>query len=290
MAMNNTLRRFSIFLTVCFLATQCFFIDDAWAKKRRRSFSSRKKSSFSKQKSPSKGSSFSLFKKKSAREKTYSSRSKTRNKKGSIFHAHAQKTSRGTSFSQAAKRADSKSKFTGAIKGKQTIKTYRQVVTENTALSEFLTPKNTFSRNNRRDYFYNSHSPSNDYYYRYSSTSYNDPYDNLFFRYVTLTWLFHHWNTIDKSRFDERRLRELESKIEQMEQEGMERDPDYSIPGVEPDLQYSDQELANLQDAKEVMEFESDVGEGEGGFGWVTIFLIGLVVVGGVYFVAVRRY
>ncbi len=168
--------------------------------------------------------------------------------------------------------------------------TYRQVVNKNRSLSEFLTIQNTYTRNRRRTDFYDAHSPSNNSYYQYTSTGYNDPYDNLFFRYVSLTWLFHHWDSIDKSRFDQERVWAVEAKIKQMEQEGMEPDPNYNMPGVDPDLQYTDEELANLQEAKDVIDFESEEPESTRGFAWVTMFLICLVTVGGVYLVAVRRY
>ena len=190
----------------------------------------------------------------------------------------------------ASKRADSKSKFMTAEKGKQTAKSYKQVVNDDKMLRDSLTTANTKIRNKRRTTFYNSHRPSNDYY-RYTPTSvYRDPFDNFFFRYVTLTWMFHHWDQIDKTRFDEERLRELEVKMEEMESQGMERDPNYTMPELDPDLQYSDEELANLQEAKEVLEFEAGEGADAGGFGWLTMFLVGLVVCGGVYVVAVRRY
>jgi hypothetical protein len=284
--MKNRLRRGSFLLIIFFLISQCLFIDEAWAKKRR-NFSSRKKSSYSKQKSKSKGSGFSFSSKKKT---TYSSRSKTSKTKGSIFHPSTKKTSRGTSLAQAAKRAESQSKFRNSIGGQQMPMTYRQVVSKNRGLAEFLTVKNAYSRNKRRTAFYDSHSPSNDSYYQYTSRGYNDPYDNLFFRYVTLTWLFHHWDSIDKSRFEPGRLQEVEAKIQQMEEEGMEPDPHYTMLAVDPDLQYSDEELADLQEAKDVIDFESGEPESTGGFAWITMFLICLVAVGGVYFVAIRRY
>ena len=287
--MKEIFRRFSVVLTVLFFISQGVFLAEAWAKAPRRSFGSRKKSLSSTPTSPSKGSSFNLSQQQPTHTITYSSRSKTRDTKGSIFHAYAQKTSRGTSLVQAAQRAESKSKFTATLVGKQTSQTYRQVVSEHAVLREFLTTKHTFTRQTRRTAFYRAHSPVNDSYYRYSSTAYADPYDNLFFRYATLTWLFHHWETIDTHRFDDRQLRELEARLAQLEHEGLERDPEYTMPGVDRDLQYADEELGVLQDTQDVMEFEFAVEETEGGFAWVTMFLIALVVVGGVYVVGARK-
>ena len=177
-----------------------------------------------------------------------------------------------------------------SAQGQQTSKTYRQVVAENKPLSDSLTKQNMDTRIARRDTFYKSYPPANTYY-RYTPTIiYRDPYDNFFFQYMTLTWLFHHWGSVDKSRFDEARLQELEAKFAQMEKEGTVRDPNYVMPGVDPDLQYSDEELDNLQEAKDVSEMEAEQTSGGGGFGWLMIFLIGLVIVGGIYFIAVRRY
>jgi hypothetical protein len=289
------LRRVSIFLLLVLLATQLGLSEAAFAKRSRRSFSSRRKTSGSRRTSrqttvrskPRKGSGFNS---KTSRTTTYRSRSKTRSKKGSIFNTRAKTTSRGTSLAQAARKANSKSKFTAARKGRQTSKTYREVVTEHPRLRETLTPQNRKTRNKRRLAFYSWSKPTNRYYNYQPNTVYHDPYDNLFFRYVTLTWLFHHWHQIDKSRFDEVRLQDLEAQIARLENEGMERDPNYVLPGVDPDLQYSDAELENLQEAKEVIELEAEAEGDQGGIGWLTMFLLGMVVVGGIYFVGVRKY
>jgi len=206
-----------------------------------------------------------------------------------VFNSRSKKTTRGTSLAEAAKKADSKSKFTTSAKGQQTSKTYRQVVTENKNLSNLLTTKHTTTRNKRRNIFYQARQPANIYYEYTPHVVYRDPYDNFFFRYTTPTWAYHHWHSIDHRRFDEARLQELEDQIEQMEKEGIERDPNYVMPDVDPDLQYSDEELENLQEARDVIDLEAEQEEGGGGFGWLTIFLVGIVIVGGVYFVAVRR-
>ena len=191
-------------------------------------------------------------------------------------------------MAEASKRANSKSKFTSASASGATAKTYSDVVKENKALSDTLTPERTETRSARRNAFYSNVAPSNETYYRYAPTViYHDPYDNFFFRYVTMTWLFHHWDSVDKSRFEEQRLRELEAKMAEMRAQGMQRDPNYTMAGVDPDLQYSDEELANLQDAKDVAQYEEDRAHG---VSWLTIFLVGMVIVGGIYFTAIRRY
>ena len=57
--------------------------------------------------------------------------------------------------------------------------------------------------------------------------------------YATMFWMFHHWDSVDYSRFQEAKLRELEAKVKQMEASGMKRDPNYVDPGVDPDIQYA---------------------------------------------------
>ncbi len=289
--MATLIRHLSLLLLFFFcLVGQGIFSEDAFAKRSRRSFSSRKSSPSTPTKS-SKGSSFSSSQKTSSSSKSYSSRSKTHSQKGSVFSANSKKTSRGTSVSEASRRAESQSKFQASTAGVQAGKTYKEVVKSDSALRESLTTGNANSRNKRRTTFYNSTTPKNERYYQYRpNVIYRDPYDSFFFRYVTMTWLFHHWDNVDKKRFDDQHLQELEAEIAGMEAQELERDPSYSMEGTEPDLQYSDDELANLQDAKDMLEFEAAPEGQEGGFAWLTIFLIGLVGLGGIYFAAVRKY
>ena len=281
MQMKKSFLWVSLITLFALFAGELFWAEDACAR-RGRSFSSRR-SSTSSRRSPSKGSSFSTSKKTS-----YSSRSDSGNRKGSAFNATSKKTSRGTNMAEASKRASSKSKFTSASASGTTAKTYSDVVKDNKALSDTLTPERAETRSARRNAFYTNVTPSNETYYRYAPTViYHDPYDNFFFRYVTMTWLFHHWDSVDKSRFEEQRLRELEAKMAEMRAQGFQRDSNYTMAGVDPDLQYSDEELANLQDAKDVAQYEEDQARG---VSWLTIFLVGMVIVGGIYFTAIRRY
>jgi len=77
-------------------------------------------------------------------------------------------------------------------------------------------------------------------YYREPSTVviYRDHYDNSFMKYVTLMWLFNHWNNVDHSRFDDARIRDLEARFGDLEARGYKRDPNYTEPGIDPDLAY----------------------------------------------------
>ena len=284
--MKNRLCRFSLVVAMLFLTSQLLGVSAAFAKGGGRSFSSRS-SSRSSSSSSSKGSSFSSAK--SPSKTSYSSRSAGKSGKGSFFNFGPKKTSRGTSLADAAKKADSKSKFASSAKGAAAPQTYREVVSANKPLSNALTKQNIETRTVRRTTYYNSYQPVNTYYrYTPAVMIYNDPFDNFFFQYVTVTWMFHHWDHVDKSRFDEARLRELEAKVAQMEKEGVQRDPNYVEPGADPDLQYSDEELANLQEAKEVAELEA--APASSGFGWLAMLLVAIAVGGGIYFVAVRRY
>jgi hypothetical protein len=88
-------------------------------------------------------------------------------------------------------------------------------------------------------------------------------------------WLFNHWDTVDKSRFEESKLRELEAKVRAMELQNMKKDPNYVQPGVDPDLVYNAPK------------------EKESSFGWVWISLviITLALFGTMlYFFFRRRY
>jgi hypothetical protein len=67
---------------------------------------------------------------------------------------------------------------------------------------------------------------------------YPDNYDSGFLKYATLFWLFNHWSSVDHSRFDDQRVRDLEAKFRDLEAKGYKPDPDYTEPGVDPDLAY----------------------------------------------------
>jgi len=67
---------------------------------------------------------------------------------------------------------------------------------------------------------------------------YRDHYDNGFLKYATLFWLFSHWSSVDHSRFDDERIRDLETRFRDLEAKGYKPDPNYTDPGVDPDLAY----------------------------------------------------
>ena len=128
------------------------------------------------------------------------------------------------------------------------------------------------TRSSRESVAYNSYRPTG--YYTPPSTVviYRDNYSNSFLQVATTMWLFNHWNTVDKSRFEESKLRELEAKVKEMERQNIKRDPNYVQPGVDPDLMY--------QAPKE---------EGSSFWVWFFIIVVALSVIGGGSYFLLRR-
>ena len=77
-------------------------------------------------------------------------------------------------------------------------------------------------------------------YARETTVIYKDSFSNNFCQYMTMLWIFHHWDEVDHNRFDKDKLAELEAKVKQMEKEGMVKNPDYSMEGVDHDLQFKE--------------------------------------------------
>lgn len=67
---------------------------------------------------------------------------------------------------------------------------------------------------------------------------YRDPFNSSMLQYMSMMWLFHHWGQVDHRRFDEARVRDLERQVAEMKAKGMQPDPTYAEPGVDPDLVY----------------------------------------------------
>jgi len=105
---------------------------------------------------------------------------------------------------------------------------------------------------------------------------YRDHYDNSFMKYVTLMWLFNHWNSVDRSRFDDARVRELEARFRDLEARGYKPDPNYAEPGIDPDLAYR-------RDAA----YEQHHPGSLAWLFWVTV--VGAVLVWGTWYVFIRR-
>jgi hypothetical protein len=104
---------------------------------------------------------------------------------------------------------------------------------------------------------------------------YRDPFNSSMLQYMSMMWLFHHWNQVDHRRFDEARLRDLERQMAEMRAKGAQPDPTYVEPGIDPDLVY-----------------RKDVLEQAGGTHWEFWFFGFLAVCGAgltLAFVLVRR-
>ncbi len=78
---------------------------------------------------------------------------------------------------------------------------------------------------------------------------YRDPYSSLFWWWLLdrslddrAWWAYHHRYDMDAARYQAlvARDQQLESRVEQLEAQGAPRDPNYTPPGVEQDLMYSD--------------------------------------------------
>jgi hypothetical protein len=79
---------------------------------------------------------------------------------------------------------------------------------------------------------------------------YHDPYSSFFWWYLLdrsldqqAMWAYHHRRDMDDARYRALLAKSagLEAKVRQLEKDGVERDSGYTLPGVDPDLQYSDE-------------------------------------------------
>jgi len=110
---------------------------------------------------------------------------------------------------------------------------------------------------------------------------YHDPYGPLFM-YMLLdrsiddraAWAYHHKEDMDPARYEELLKRDaaLEAKIRKMEADKVAKNPDHALPGVDPDLQYSDEYV----DA--ALNFEEEEQDDESTPAWVWV-LCGIALV-----------
>lgn len=73
--------------------------------------------------------------------------------------------------------------------------------------------------------------------------AYVGPWDLWFLMRASDMFWYHHWSEISPYRnyFDQNQYRQLENRVEQLEKDGVQRDPNYMEEGVDPDLQLSQQ-------------------------------------------------
>jgi len=99
---------------------------------------------------------------------------------------------------------------------------------------------NTFS--NRRPIFINVNRGmfASPFSYGYA---YVGPWDLWFLMRASDLFWYHHWSEISASRsyFDQQEYDRLEKRVQELEQQGVKRDPTYLDPDVDPDLQLSQQ-------------------------------------------------
>lgn len=127
------------------------------------------------------------------------------------------------------------------------------------------------TRNERMQSVYVAYKPSGYYTPRPNTTIiYRDNYSNNFLQYATMIWLFHHWDTVDKSRFDKQRLSQLELEVARMKSQGVKQDSGYVQPGVDRDLQFQ-----NVSYDKPIQAKPED--DGLGFFGWLGL-IIGIIL------------
>ena len=73
--------------------------------------------------------------------------------------------------------------------------------------------------------------------------AYVGPWDLWFLMRASDLFWFHHWSEISpyRSYFDNQEYNRLEKRVQELEQQGVKRDPTYLDPDVDPDLQLSQQ-------------------------------------------------
>ena len=73
--------------------------------------------------------------------------------------------------------------------------------------------------------------------------AYVGPWDLWFLMRASDLFWYHHWNEISpyRSYFDQNQYQQLENRVDQLEKQGVQRDPNYMEEGVDPDLQLSQQ-------------------------------------------------
>jgi len=168
-------------------------------------------------------------------------------------------SSSGSSFSEGGGSRSSSSSFSGSSgytakspSGTKYDNSARTAASHDSSKAKFDSSKSSNSpssshttyspapRVEREASVYRSYKPTG-YYTPPANTTviYRDNYNSNFLQVATMMWMFHHWDTVDKSRFEESKLKELEAKVKQMEQQGVKRDINYTQPGVDSDLMYN---------------------------------------------------
>ncbi|MCX7921051.1 MAG: hypothetical protein N3B21_03370 [Clostridia bacterium] len=103
------------------------------------------------------------------------------------------------------------------------------------------------------------------------------PWDLWFLMRASDLFWYHHWNDIYPYRdyFEDDQFRQMEARVRALEQQGIQRDPSYLDPDVDPDLQFSSEyQERNLDSIYYTNKYPPRSGNP-----LVTIFVISIIVV-----------
>jgi len=178
--------------------------------------------------------------------KTYTSGSETKSSPGS--------RPAGGGFDSAASRAQKQQESKQAFQqGSQPRSTY----TDGKGQTKTIDPKDQRIDSLRRDL--NQERWTNrelrqrqmfEPYYGRPMVYYNDPFSNFFWFWMLsqslntrANWAYHHRSEMDEARYKEllAKDKELEAKVKELEAKNVQRDPNYTPPGVDQDLMYTDE-------------------------------------------------
>lgn len=125
------------------------------------------------------------------------------------------------------------------------------------------------------------------FYQSYSSRPvvvYHDPYGSMFWWYLLdrsleerALWAYHHRRDMDVARYQAMLAKDaqLEARIRQLEREKVARDPNYTLKGMDTDLQYSDDYVQAVYNPVPVVRPASGRG------GWIVLWvLLGVASIG----------
>lgn len=116
--------------------------------------------------------------------------------------------------------------------------------------------------------------------------AYVGPWDLWFLMRASELFWFHHWNEISPYRdyFDKQEYEKLEQRVEELEAQGVQRDPNYLEEGVDPDLQLSQQyQEENVDKVYYTDKYPTSSSAGTGGT------IAGIIIISIVLVVAINR-
>lgn len=124
------------------------------------------------------------------------------------------------------------------------------------------------------------------YYGRSTSYHYNDGFNIWFWLWLMDrphherdTWVYNHRDQMDPARYEElkRNDKDLENRLKALEEKGVTKDPTYTPSGIDKDLMYSDEKVAEVYKEANTSKFP---------WGWLGL---GLLAVGLIYLMFFAR-